>query len=141
MGPDPSPVSVEGSSFLVAGLETLMFTGNIEVVKKAYPGFEAWQKCLTMCSNDNVVDYSYYGDWAGPVYSCKNGDKSIDAVQSINAPGSFISTGFYYYNAKLLKKMAVFLGFDKKAEFYEKQMATIKETILKRWWNGEKARW
>ena len=127
------------SSFLVAGLETLKFSGNTEVLKNAFAGFEAWQKCLTEHTDSGVVNYSYYGDWAGPIFACENGENDIDAVISKNVPGEFISTGFYYYNAKLLKEFSLVLGYNEKADFYDNQMNTIKRVILDKWWNDEKA--
>ena len=127
------------SSYLVAGLETLNFCGNLEVLKKSFGGFEAWQKCLSEHTTDGLINYSNYGDWASPIYACIDGENNIDARISLNVPGEFISTGFYYYNAKLLKEFSLILGETEKSEFYQKQMEDIKTAMLEKWWNNDTA--
>jgi alpha-L-rhamnosidase len=58
------------SSFLLAGHEAMMHTGNLDILREAYPAFCAWEKFLLSRSEGHIVNYSYYGDWAGPAYAC-----------------------------------------------------------------------
>lgn len=127
------------ASFLVAGMSALMYCDNCVLIEKVFSNYEKWQNCLTEIAEDNVIPYSHWGDWAGPIFSCVNGEFDIDAVQSANIPGEFISTGFYYYNARLLKQFAEYLNLHDKVSFYANQMENVKETVLKRWWNDETA--
>lgn len=92
------------SSFLVAGLETYMFTGNVDILKEAYEPYKAWEDYLLTRSNDYIVDYSYYGDWAGPSYACIEEENAKSKV----TPGEFMSTGYSYFNCVLLSNLLQF---------------------------------
>ena len=70
------------SSFLVAGLQALLHTGNLDILRQAYDGFVRWEECLEGLADGYILRYSHYGDWAGPVYACEGGDTDIDAVRS-----------------------------------------------------------
>ena len=123
------------SSFLVAGEQTHLFCDNIELIEKAYPWFEAWEKSLLSRSDDYIVNYTYYGDWAGPAYACRSFEDANSAVTD----GRFMSTGFSYYNCAALARMAKVLGnADKQAE-YEELADKIKTAMLTRWWDAETA--
>lgn len=125
------------SAFLVAGMQELLYVGNKDLVAKYYKNFEKWEQLLQSISKDNIVYLTHYGDWAPPVYACKNGDKDLNAAQSACTPGEFMSSCFYYYNAVLLNKMAILLEDFKSAKKYELLSLTIKNAILKKWWNYE----
>lgn len=125
------------SSFLIAGLEACMHTGNLEILRRAYGGFAAWEKCLAAHSSGCIVDYSYYGDWAAPVYACVGGDKDVDAVQSLGTPGILMSTGYFYYNAVLLSRFAALLGWRDEKEKYAALAEKIRQAMLAKWWDGK----
>lgn len=110
-----------------------MHTGNIEVIIEGYEGFKAWNNFLESKSEDYIVQYSYYGDWAGPAYVCKGEDGAL----STETPGILMSTGFFYFNTKLLTRMADLLGKDKEAEHFEKKAGQIRAAFLKKWWDEE----
>lgn len=95
------------SSFLVAGLQALLHTGNLDILRQAYDGFVRWEECLEGLADGYILRYSHYGDWAGPgVQACEGGDTDIDAVRSLETPGELLSTGYFYYNAVLLADFA-----------------------------------
>ncbi len=121
------------SAFLIAAWESYMHTGNIEVIIEGYEGFKAWNNFLESKSEDYIVQYSYYGDWAGPAYVCKGEDGAL----STETPGILMSTGFFYFNTKLLTRMADLLGKDKEAEHFEKKAGQIRAAFLKKWWDEE----
>ena len=124
------------SSFLVAGEQSLLFTGNDEIIKQAYPWFEAWEQSLLSRSDDYIVNYTYYGDWAAPAYACRSFEDANSAVTD----GRFMSTGFSYYNCKALARMAKQLGnADKQAE-YEALADKIKTAMLAKWGDAESAK-
>ncbi len=125
------------SSFLLAALQSYIYTGNKQVIKDNYKYFEEWQRCLTDHSKNNIVTYSHYGDWAAPVYACVGGDTSIDAVQNLYTPGEFMSTGYYYFNALLLSRFAQILGNEHDSKKYADMAESIKKSILEKWWDGE----
>ena len=124
------------SSFLVAGEQTHLFCDNIELIEKAYSWFEAWEKSLLSRSDDYIVNYTYYGDWAGPAYACRSFEDANSAVTD----GRFMSTGFSYYNCTALSRMAKELGNSDKQAKYEALADKIETAMLNKWWDAETAK-
>ncbi|GHU73737.1 alpha-L-rhamnosidase [Clostridia bacterium] len=128
------------SSFLVAGYQAAMHTGNIDVLREAYPAFCAWEQCLLARSDDYIVNYSYYGDWAGPEYACvQPEDKSHPGALSAVTPGIFMSTGYSYYNCILLSKFAEMLGLTDDIQKYYDIACNIRNAMLRKWYNKDTA--
>jgi alpha-L-rhamnosidase len=121
------------SSFLVAGDMALMHTGNNEIIREAYEKFKAWEDFLLEKSDGYIVNYSYYGDWAGPAYACDHPQGANSAV----TPGILMSTGYSYYNCTLIAKFAGLLGFGSDALKYAGIAEKIREAFLDKWFDRE----
>lgn len=119
------------SSFLVAGWQSYMHTGNADILKEAFDGFDAWDKYLDSRSENGIVQYTYYGDWASPAYACA----APEDARSAATPGIFMSTGYHYYNNVLLTKMAQAIGRDPAP--YQARAEKVRAAFLKEWWNEE----
>ena len=119
------------SSFLVAGLSALMHTGNTQIISEAFDKFKAWEDYLLSRSDDYIVNYSYYGDWASPAACCINDEDAKSAI----TPGILMSTGYSYYNCKQLAYFASILG--KKAEeaHYSAVADKIRDAFLDKWFD------
>ena len=61
----------------------------------------------------------------------------MDAVESLDTPGIFMSTGFYYYNAVLLAQFAGLLEKHEDEKRYSALAERIKKAILDNWWDEE----
>ena len=121
------------SSFLVAGREALRFLGDVETVRRAYAHYEAWENLLLSRSTGYIVDYSYYGDWAGPAYACVGDEGAVSAV----TPGQLMSTGYSYFNCKQLADFARLLGMPEKESHWNETADKIREAYLAQWYNPE----
>ncbi len=119
------------SSFLVAGWQAWLHTGNRDILREAYPAFRAWNDCLEKHSEGGLVDYSHYGDWAGPAYACESEERARSAV----TPGVLMSTGYHYYNAVLLGKMAAVLGDEAEEKWQKDNARRIREAFLGKWYD------
>ncbi len=119
------------SSYLVAGYEYYMQTGDKAFLKKYFDGFAAWEDCLLARSDGFIVNYSYYGDWAGPEFACPAPEDPHSAL----TPGILMSTGFSYYNCKLLAYFANELQDDANAARYSELAEKIKEAFLAKWFD------
>ena len=128
-----NPADPVCSSFLVAGYEALLHTGNTEIVAEAFDGFAAWEDVLLARSDGYIVNYSYYGDWAGPAYACEGEDGAKSAVTD----GHLMSTGYSYLNCKLLAEFAGVIGRDAEKAKYEDLKRRIGEAFLRKWFNPE----
>lgn len=127
------PADPVSSSFLIAGLEALLHTGNTELIADAYDGFRRWEDCLLAHSENSIVTYSHYGDWAAPAYACLSEDHPGSAV----TPGILMSTGYSFYNCRLLEQFARLLGRDDDAQYYADLAAQIRAAFLDKWFDPE----
>ncbi len=124
------------SSFLVAAKEAYMHTGNKSIILEGYENFKAWEQCLLNNSDEYIVNYSYYGDWAGPAYACEGEDGAVSAV----TPGIFISTGYSYYNCRLLALFATILEKPAEVVYWSDLAEKIKSAMLRKWYDPAEAK-
>lgn len=114
------------SSYLIAGWNAYLHTGNVDIIKEGYEGFKLWEETLLKRSDNYIVNYSYYGDWASPSFVCRSEE---DAYSSIT-PGRLMSTGYSYFNCEMLVKMAKLLGKTDDALYYGDLAEKIKAAYL-----------
>jgi len=126
------------SSFLVAALESWLHVGNKDIIEECFESFEAWENCLLARSDNYIVNYSYYGDWAGPAYACEDGEN--DGARSKVTPGVFMSTGYSYFNCRLLAKFAGLVGRDEAAAYWSCLAEKVKAAMLEKWYNAAEAK-
>lgn len=111
--------------------------GDKRTLEDNYEGMKRWVDFLTTQSNNGVVDYSYYGDWAPPEGEAVAGSIGTGAL-SAKTPGSLISTAFYYYTIRLFEKISGILGHDQVAAKYSGMAEEVKASFHTSFWN-EKA--
>jgi alpha-L-rhamnosidase len=124
------------SSYLVAAWQNYLHNGDLETIRENFEGFAAWENCLLNHSDDYIVNYSYYGDWAGPAYACEGND----GAKSVVTPGIFMSTGYSYYNCTLLSKFARLLNMEERAQEYDALAGKIRQAILDKWYDASSAK-
>lgn len=116
------------SSFLVAAYQSYMHYGNKQLIQDAYPAMCAWNAYLERLSPNGITELSHYGDWASPVDCCVE----AEIATSAKTPGIFMSTGYHYFNSKLLAEFARILGMDD-AEKHEQRAAFVRAAMLSKW--------
>ena len=121
------------SSYLVAAKELLMHYGNVGVVDEFFDGMAAWEDYLLSRSPDGIVDYSYYGDWAAPAYACLSDEGAPSAV----TPGVLMSTGYSYFNCKLLTEFARLTGRVDAQNKYQAAAERVQKAFLDKWFDKE----
>ncbi len=124
------------SSFLVAGLEAWVHTGNLDVINKHFDDFAAWENYLLDHSDNYIVNYSYYGDWAGPSYACESEEIPRSAV----TPGVFMSTGYSYFNCRSLALFSAALGRTDDEKKWRQTAENIRASMLEKWYDKETAK-
>jgi alpha-L-rhamnosidase len=93
----------------------------------------AWEDFLLSRSPDGTVDYSYYGDWAAPAYACLSDEGAPSAV----TPGVVMSTGYSYYNCKLLADFARRTGRSEAEAKYTEKAEYVRKAFLDKWFDPE----
>lgn len=127
------PADPVSASYLLLALKTYEYYGNREILRQYYPGLKAWVDYLATRTKDGIVDYSYYGDWAPPTEFGVTG-AGYGAI-SKNTPGDLMSTGFLYYCAEIISKMAGVLGNRSDAETYGHLAAETGEAFNRKFWD------
>ena len=121
------------SSFILAGWEAWLHTGNTDILREAFPAFEAWENCLLSHSDGYIVNYGYYGDWAAPAYACKPGDSAESAV----TPVEFMSTGYSFLNCRLLSRIADLLNLPDSKKHWEDVGEKVRTAMLDKWYDSK----
>ena len=130
------PADSVSSSFLVAVKEALMHYGNLPLADDAFDALAAWEDYLLSRSPDGTVEYSYYGDWAAPAYACI----SLEDAKSAVTDGRLMSTGYSYYNCKLLADIAGRTGRADAKEKYSQAARRVRDAFLEKWFDRSSCR-
>ena len=89
--------------------------GDRRILEENYDGLKKYVEFLHSRAPDNVLRYSYYGDWV--------------AIEK--TPGAEVSDFYYYYDTLLLSQMAVALGNSADAESYAQRAGQVKDAFNK----------
>jgi alpha-L-rhamnosidase len=87
--------------------------GDRRILEENYEGLKKYVEFLRSRAENNILRYSYYGDWV--------------AVEQ--TPGELVSAAYYFYDVDLLAKMAAVLGRTDDAQSYSKLAGEIKEAF------------
>jgi alpha-L-rhamnosidase len=108
---------------------------DISLLAENYAGFQRWVEYLSSRSQDHLVTYSYYGDWAPPAAeSIVIGDHI--SPNSAGTPGVLVSTAFYFYATTLLATFSRRLGKSENANRYGLLADEIRRAFHKEFWKG-----
>ena len=119
------------SSFLIAGLQMVLHYGDIETIRTCYEPYKRWNNCLSaLRTAEGIIEHSPYGDWAGPADCC---NKLVDGNHSLVTPGALMSTGYHYYNYKLLARFAELLGKPEEQKEHLQKAAEVQHAFLQKW--------
>lgn len=116
------------SSFLTAVWNSWLFYGNRRLMESAWPSLAAWNARLSAMAEGGILRYSLYGDWAGPQDCCQD-----DTPRSAVTPGELMSTGYMFFNARLLAQMADILGRADDAAAQRAQAEQTRSAFLNEW--------
>ncbi len=107
-----------GSACVILPWDMYNWYGDIEPVKKAYPMMKRYVNYLKDKSDNNILSHGL-GDWydLGPKFP---GEAQL-------TPKALTATSIYFYDAKLLSKMAALVGEDQDALYFK----TLAEEIRK----------
>jgi alpha-L-rhamnosidase len=87
--------------------------GDRRILQEQYDGLKKWDDFLRSRAQDNVLHYSYYGDWV--------------AIEE--PPGALISDAYYYYDTRILSEAAKILGKTEDATAYAQLADQIKDAF------------
>jgi alpha-L-rhamnosidase len=96
--------------------------GDRRILEENYDGLKKYVEFLRSKAPEDVLRYSYYGDWV--------------AVES--TPGELVSDAYYYHDVQLLSKIAGVLGKSADAQTYAQLAAQIKEAFHREFYDTKR---
>lgn len=97
------------------------YYGDRPLLETQYEGVKDYVEFLRSKAKNDLLDYSYYGDWV--------------AIEK--TPGDFVSSFYYYYDVVLLTMMAETLEYDAEIKTYKELAEKIKKAIHKKYFDAE----
>lgn len=122
------------ASYLILPWLVYSHYGDEAVLRKAWPGIQAWTEYLLRQRQDGIVNYSYYGDWAAPIGGNQRFSIGNGAVSAIT-PGRLMSTGFLYMDCRILADIAQKLGMTAERDRYLQLAAETAESLNRTYLN------
>jgi alpha-L-rhamnosidase len=110
-----------GTAFPLISWYVYQQNGDRRILEENYDGLKKYVEFLRTRAPDNVLRYSYYGDW----------------VALEKTPGAEVSDFYYYYDTLLLAKMAAVLGNSADAGSYTQLAAEIKDAFNKEFFDAK----
>jgi len=127
------PVSV---CYLLIPWLLYLHYGDIRTMTEHYAGMKAWVDFLHRQADNDIVAYSYWGDWSPPIAEGVQDSIGSSAV-SRNTPGALISTGMNYYATHLLSDIARVVGHAQDATVYGAHADRIAKAYHRRFFNPD----
>ncbi len=114
----------------------LLYTyyGDTGPMTDHYDGMRRWVDYLTSRSEQHIVTYGHFGDWAPPIAEGLAGSIGSSAV-AYKTPAPLVSTAYYAYATWLMAQMAAVLGHGADAAVYHAQFAQIQAAFNDRFWD------
>jgi alpha-L-rhamnosidase len=94
--------------------------GDKRILQENYEGLKKYEEFLRSRAQDNVLRYSYYGDW----------------IAIKHTPGALVSDSYFYYDTRILSNIAKILGKTEDAESYANLAGEIKDAFNKAFFNA-----
>jgi alpha-L-rhamnosidase len=115
-----------GSACVILPWDMYEWYGDIEAVKKAYPMMKKYVNYLRDLSKGNILSHGL-GDWydLGPKFP---GEAQL-------TPKAVTATSIYFYDAKLLGRMAELIGEKDDALYYDSLAGKIRQAFNSRFFN------
>jgi alpha-L-rhamnosidase len=112
-----------GTAFPLICWYTFQQTGDRRLLEENYDGLKKYVEFLHSRAPDDVLRYSYYGDW----------------VATELTPGAEVSDFYYYYDTIVLAKMAAALGNSADSDAYTQRAVQIKDAFNKEFFDSKTA--
>lgn len=95
------------------------YYGDKHLLETHYEGVKDYVEFLRSEAKNDLLEFSYYGDWVAPE----------------KTQGDFVSSFYYYYDVLLLTKMAEVLAYDAEIKTYGELAKRIKTAIHKKYYD------
>jgi alpha-L-rhamnosidase len=118
-----------GSSFIIVPWQQYLFSGDISLLKRYYERMKLYVSFLSSEAKNNII-YTGLGDWydIGPK----------EPWGSQLTPVSFTATAIYLYDNFIMQRIALALGRQNDASYFNQAYKKIKDSFNSTFYNKEK---
>lgn len=127
------PADPMSSAYFFLAREAYLRTGDLDIIRDNYESFTAWNQLLLENSTEYILNYSYYGDWGSPRYSCDPNTMGTGAGSKLT-PTNLFGTVMFLASCNTLEEFARLLGKWEDAERFAARADRIREAFLKKWY-------
>lgn len=120
------PADTTTVSYLLLGLHSVQYYGDLASVRERYDGFKRWTDYILTRSHDYIMDYYYYADWVAP--ACFPDVRSNDI---------YISSLFLNWHLNVLARLAQVTGHVEDHVKYAKMAEESRQAINAKYYNAE----
>lgn len=128
------PADPVSASYLLMGWFLYQHYADTQVLADHYEGFKGWVDYVAGRAENFIVPYGSWGDWSPPAAESLSGSPGAGAIAK-RTPLPFMSTGYLYYTADILSKMAHVLHKSKDERHYAQLAAKVRAAFNKKFWN------
>ncbi|HSH20320.1 MAG TPA: family 78 glycoside hydrolase catalytic domain [Draconibacterium sp.] len=116
-----------GSASVIIPWQMYKWYGNIEILQKAYPMMKRYMEYLQTKSENNILSHGL-GDWydLGPNHP---GEAQL-------TPKAVTATSIYYYDLKIITKVAELLGFQNDVDEFGQLAIQVQQEFLNQFYNS-----
>lgn len=111
--------------------------GDKRLLSRHYKGMKGWVDMLRLNSKDDILTYSYYGDWAPPIYRKGIPEPPENTALNVNTPGELVSTAFLVAASRLFSQIAGALGNQADQQQYAALAQRITDAFNRKFWNSD----
>lgn len=115
-----------GSAAVIIPWQMYKWYGNREVLQKAYPMMKRYVQYLQTTAKGNIISHGL-GDWFDL------GPKQPGEAQL--TPKAVTATSIWYYDLKIVAKVAEMLGFSEDSKEFQNLAANVKDAFLKNFYD------
>ena len=126
------------SSFLIIPWLLYLHYGDDTAIRQHYQAMKRWTMFLKSISEDFIVSWSRFGEWASPKSESQDTAFGSGAV-SATTPGAYISTGYFYVDAVLMCRFAERMNREEDRLFFSTLAENIKSALQKHFFHPESA--
>lgn len=131
------PADPVGASLVLLPWNMYLHYHDKKILKENYQAIKKFLYYLERNTTNYIIRWATMGDWASPIE-----DNDVNSIGggavSLVTPPRMVATAFFYYDCKIMEKIATVLNKQEDAMYYNELAEKIKEAFLQKFYNKEK---
>jgi alpha-L-rhamnosidase len=113
------------STYILLAWNYYLYYGDKQILEHHYPSMKQYIQFLLSVSNNFIIKKGWIGDWGSLVEGWEEGDPEL------------VPSAFFFYNAKIMGKIASVLGKEEDAYYFRQLEGNIQSAFNKKFFNSD----